>query len=147
MKSQAVTSLVEMIGQSIPELVFTAHYEADSPLLKASMRLYKKRSFVYVLAVEHNGKEQYIYVGKSAFQYSRMLQHIPSFAFDRVYLFECRSDQLANCEKAAIHLLKPLFNRLHNPAAMQYRRVLGIEYDSEELHQGLPAQHNPPDPE
>ena len=124
-----VTTLVEQLEKSVPKLSFTAYYESDDPMLNASMRSYKKRAFVYVLAFDFNDQEEYIYVGQSVFQYARMLQHIVNFTFNRVYLFECDAADLDECEAAVIRLLKPLFNRQHNPEAIRYHRILNIEYD------------------
>lgn len=124
-----ITTLVERVEVSVPKLSFTAYYDAEDPMLNASMRLYRKRAFVYVLAIDFHESEEYIYAGKSAFQYARMLQHIVNFSFSRVYLFECEETALEECEEAVIKLLKPLFNRQHNPESLRYQRVLHIDYD------------------
>ena len=124
-----ITTLAEQLETAVPKLSFTAYYDADDPMLNASMRLYKKRAFVYVLAIDFHESEEYIYAGKSAFQYARMLQHIVNFSFSRVYLFECEETALEECEEAVIKLLRPIFNRQHNPNAIRYQRVLHIDYD------------------
>ena len=47
-----ITTLAEQLETAVPKLSFTAYYDADDPMLNASMRLYKKRAFVYVLAID-----------------------------------------------------------------------------------------------
>ena len=55
-----ITTLAEQIEVCVPKLSFTAYYDADDPKLNASMRLYKKRAFVYVLAIDFHESEEYI---------------------------------------------------------------------------------------
>ena len=129
-KSQNVSALADRIESGIPQLSFTAYYEAEDPMLLASMRSYRNRAFVYVLAVDVQGKEEYIYVGKTMNQYSRLLQHMENYFFDRVYLFTCEEDILESCEAKTIKLLMPLYNRHHNPNAFRYQRVLNLNYDA-----------------
>lgn len=128
-KSHRITNLANKVKNVAPQLEFVAYYDSEDPMLKASMQLYGHRAFVYILAVEFGMNESFIYVGKSHFQYGRILQHMSFFEFDRVYLFECEEDELDACEQAVIRLLMPLFNRHHNPEADRYSRILGLNYD------------------
>lgn len=128
-KVKKVTTLVERMERNIPQLSFTASYEANDAMLLASMRAYKNRAFVYVLMVDCEDREECIYVGRSMYQYGRMLQHLENFYFTRVYLFECDEMNLDEAEVNAIRMLEPLFNRRHNPKAFRYQRVLDLDYD------------------
>ena len=127
-RTKSVTTLAERIKETAPELHFIAAYQADDPQLQASMQLYNKRAFVYVLALQFQEQEAYIYVGQSCAQYERILQQKAAFAFDKVYLFECEATALRRCESAVIRLLKPLFNKQSNPMYPRYDRVLQIDY-------------------
>lgn len=129
MAKKSVTSLVERIERKIPQLSFTAYYDAEDPMLLASMRMYRDRPFVYVLAIDVGDREEVIYVGQSVSQYARMIQHLLNYGFSKVYLFSCDGAVLNEAEAKAIRMLSPLFNRRHNPKAVQYQRVLNIEYD------------------
>ena len=127
-----------------PELRYVAYYHADEARLKACMLDYEHRSFVYVLTVDYNGSEHYIYAGKSSAQYARMLNHLHQYAFDHLYLFETEPGKLNQCEAAVIRELAPLYNRLHNPLADRNRTLLGIQYDTMKdasaIHQDLKIQ-------
>ena len=129
MGKRSVTSLVERIERKVPQLSFTAYYAADDPMLLTSMRMYRDRPFVYVLAIDTDDREEVIYVGQSVSQYARMMQHLLNYGFNKVYLFSCDGAALNEAEAKTIRLLSPLFNRRHNPKAIQYQRVLNIEYD------------------
>lgn len=126
-RTKQVTQLTEQIIKVAPELQFVAAYNADDPQLQASMRMYEKRCFVYVLMLQLERREACIYVGKTQFQYARLLQHKTKFAFDRIYLYECEKEALKRCEASVIRLLKPLFNQLHNPMCVRYNRVLDLD--------------------
>lgn len=129
MAKKSVTTLVERIERKIPQLSFTAYYDAEDPMLLASMRVYRDRPFIYVLSIDVDDREEIIYVGQSVNQYARMMNHLVNYAFNKVYLFACDESALNETEAKAIRMLTPLFNRLHNPKAVQYQRVLNIEYD------------------
>ena len=126
-KTKQVTQLTEQIIHAAPELQFVAVYNADDPQLQASMKMYEKRSFVYVLMIQLEQREECIYVGQSQFQYARLLQHKAKFYFDKVYLYETDNTSLKKCEAAVIRLLKPLFNQQHNPMYARYNRVLNLD--------------------
>lgn len=113
-----------------PELKFIAFYRKDEERLNACMRDYSDRSFVYVLSVLYEGKECFLYVGKSKSQYARCLMHSKQYAYDYIYLFECDPELLTECEKAVIRELQPLYNRQHNPKAERLKLVLNMDYDS-----------------
>ena len=83
-------------------LKFIAFYHKDEERLNACMQDYGDRSFVYVLSALHEGKECFLYVGKSKAQYARCLNHSRQFAYDHIYLFECVPEQLVEAEKAVI---------------------------------------------
>lgn len=123
-----VTILAEKIRAVAPELKFTACYRSRDPEIEASIRLYKNRAFIYILSIKAFDEDNYIYVGQSKAQYERIIQHRASFAFDKVYLFECEKGQLSHAEDAVISLLKPMFNRQKNPLYERYKNVLQIDY-------------------
>lgn len=129
MAKKSVTTLVERIEGKIPQLSFTAYYDAEDPMLLASMRVYRDRPFIYFLSIDVDDREEIIYVGQSVNQYARMMNHLVNFAFSKVYLFACDESASNETEAKAIKFLTPLFNRLHNPKAVQFQRVLNIEYD------------------
>lgn len=128
MSQKSVTSLVERIEGTIPQLSFTAYYDAEDPMLLASMRMYRGRPFIYVLTIDADGQEEIIYVGQSVNQYARMMSHLVNYAFNKVYLFSCDESILNEVEAKTIKFLTPLYNRLHNPKSVQYQRVLNIDY-------------------
>ena len=134
-------STTSRVLSAAPDLRFVAFYHSNEERLKACMNDYAHRAFVYVLTKEYKDAEHYIYVGKSKTQYTRMLGHLRTYAFDHLYLFECEPDQLTKCEAAVIHALTPLYNLNHNPLADRNRQFLGIDYDSpkdsETIHQHL----------
>lgn len=80
---------IARINAAAPQLKFVAFYHADEDRIKACMNGYKHRSFVYILSVDHEDSEVYLYAGKSKSQYSRFISHLAKFAFDHIYLFEC----------------------------------------------------------
>ena len=129
-KTKSVTTLAERIRDVAPELQFVATYRADDPQLLASIQLYDKRAFVYVLAIQLPEREAYIYVGQSCAQYERIQQQKANLAFDKVYLFECAAAALRRSEAAVIRLLKPLFNKQNNPMFTRYERVLQINFSA-----------------
>ena len=124
-----------------PNLRFIAFYHRDEERLNACMQDYADRSFVYVLSALHEGKECFLYAGKSKAQYARCLIHSKQIAYDHIYLFECEPEHLVDCEKAIIRELTPLFNRMHNPKADRIKLVLNMDYDTiqdeEKVHQYL----------
>ena len=121
---------IARINAAAPQLKFVAFYHADEDRIKACMNGYKHRSFVYILSVEHEDSEVYLYAGKSKSQYSRFISHLAKFAFDHIYLFECLPEQLTESEAAVIQELCPILNRHHNPQAEHNRQFLGINYDA-----------------
>lgn len=121
---------ITRVNIAAPHLKFVAFYHANEDRIKACMTGYTYRSFVYILSVDHNGSEVYLYAGKSQSQYSRVISHLSKFAFDHIYLFECLPDQLAKSEMAVIQELQPILNRHHNPQAEHNRQFLGIDYDA-----------------
>ena len=121
---------IARINAAAPQLKFVAFYHADEDRIKACMNGYKHRSFVYILSVDHEDSEVYLYAGKSKSQYSRFISHLSKFAFDHIYLFECLSEQLTESEAAVIQELCPILNRHHNPQAEHNRQFLGINYDA-----------------
>ena len=124
-----------------PQLKFVAFYHKDEERLNACMQDYEGRCFVYVLSALHEGKECFLYAGKSKAQYARCLNHSRQIAYDHIYLFECEPEHLVDCEKAVIRELQPLFNRQHNPKADRIKLVLNMDYnvvqDEEKVHQYL----------
>lgn len=126
-KSKQVTKITEIVTQAAPELQFVAAYNTDDRQLNGSMKLYQKRSFVYVLTLHFKGEEAVVYVGETHFQYARLLQHQMTFCFDRMYLYECEESALRVCEEAVIRRLTPLFNKSQNPLSARYNRVLDID--------------------
>lgn len=124
-----------------PNLRFIAFYHRDEERLNACMQDYEGRCFVYVLSALHEGKECFLYAGKSKAQYARCLIHSKQIAYDHIYLFECEPEQLVDSEKAVIRELTPLFNRMHNPKAERIKLVLNMDYDAvqdeEKVHQYL----------
>lgn len=125
---QRVTT--KRIQAAAPDLKYVAFYHRDEEHLNACMRNYEDRSFVYVLTSMYEGKEYYLYVGKSKAQYARNLMHSKKFENDYIYLFECEPKQLGDCERAVIKALAPLFNRSHNPKLDQIKLLLEIDYDA-----------------
>lgn len=121
---------IARINAAAPQLKFVAFYHADEDRIKACMNGYKHRSFVYILSVDHEDSEVYLYAGKSKSQYSRFISHLAKFAFDHIYLFECLPEQLTESEAAVIQELCPILNRHHNPQAEHNRQFLGINYDA-----------------
>lgn len=124
-----------------PDLKFVAFYHKDEERLNACMQDYGDRSFVYVLSALHEGKECFLYVGKSKAQYARCLNHSRQISYDHIYLFECEPEHLLDSERAVIRELMPLFNRMHNPKADRIKLVLNMDYDAvqdeEKVHQYL----------
>lgn len=129
-KTKAVSTLAARVMEVAPELNYVATYNAEDPQMKACLQLYKKRPFVYVLTIQLTNREACIYVGKSRAQYERILQHRATYAFDKIYLFECDSSALKQSEAAVIRLLEPIFNKQHNPKYMRYERVLQIDHST-----------------
>ena len=125
---QRVTT--KRIQEAAPELKYVALYHRDEERLNACMMNYENRSFVYVMTSMCEGKEYYLYVGKSKAQYARHLIHSKKFEYDFIYLYECKPEQLAECEKTVIMALAPLFNRAHNPKLEQIKLLLDIDYDA-----------------
>lgn len=121
---------IARVSAAAPQLKFVAFYHTDEDRIKACMNGYKHRSFVYILSVDHEDSEVYLYAGKSKSQYSRFISHLRKFAFDHIYLFECLPEQLAEAESAVICELCPILNRHHNPQAEHNRQFLGINYDA-----------------
>lgn len=119
------------ILEAAPDLKYVAFYRREEDRLNACMRNYADRSFVYVMTAMHEGKEYYLYAGKSKAQYARHLMHSKKLAYDHIYLFESEPEHLAENETAVIRELAPLFNRKSNPRAEQYKRLFAIDYDSE----------------
>lgn len=134
-------SVTTRVLSAAPELRYVAFYHAGEERLKACMNDYAHRAFVYVLTVDYNGAEQYIYAGQSKTQYTRLLNHLQKYEFDHIYLFECEQSALNRCEAAVIRELMPLYNRNHNPLADRNRDILGIDYDGPknraDIHQHL----------
>ena len=124
---QRVTT--KRIQEAAPELKYVALYHRDEERLNACMRNYEDRSFVYVMTAMYEEKEYYLYVGKTQAQYARHLTHSKKYAYDNIYLFECKPEQLGDCEKAVIKALAPLFNRSCNPKLEQFKLLLEIDYD------------------
>ena len=124
-----------------PNLKFVAFYHKDEERLNSCMQDYGDRSFVYVLSALHEGKECFLYVGKSKAQYARCLNHSRQISYDHIYLFECEPEYLLDSEKAVIQELQPLFNRMHNPNADRIKLVLNMDYDvvqdEKKVHQYL----------
>lgn len=118
------------ILEAAPQLKFVAFYHGDEDGLNACMRGYGDRSFVYIISTCYEGEEYFLYVGKSKAQYARCLAHSRKFAYEQIYLFECAPAKLADCEKAVIRELTPLFNRQHNPEAARFGQLLEIDYDA-----------------
>ena len=118
------------IQEAAPELKFVAFYHRDEERLNACMRNYEGRSFVYVMTSMYEGKEYYLYVGKSQAQYARHLVHLKKYEYDHIYLFECAPEQLGACERAVITAQAPLFNRAHNPKQAQIKLLLDIDYEA-----------------
>lgn len=112
---------MKRILEAAPDLKYVAFYHREEECLNACMMNYEKRSFVYVMTSMYEGKEYYLYVGKSKAQYARNLTHSKKFEYDFIYLYECEPEQLGNCERAVIKALAPLFNRSHNPKLEQYK--------------------------
>ena len=125
---QRVTT--KRIQEAAPELRYVALYHRDEERLNACMMNYENRSFVYVMTSMYEGKEYYLYVGKSKAQYARHLTHSKKFAYDFIYLYECAPERLTDCEKAVIMALAPLFNRSCNPKLEQIKLLLDIDYDT-----------------
>ena len=127
-KNKTVSTLATRVMQVAPDLKYVATYSADHPLLKASLRLYEHRAFVYILTVQLTYREACIYVGKSRAQYDRILRHKSMYAFDKLYLFECEPSALRQSERDVIRLLVPIFNKQNNPMYGRYETVLDIDY-------------------
>ena len=125
---QRVTT--KRIQEAAPELKYVALYHRDEERLNACMMNYEGRSFVYVLTSMYEGKEYYLYVGKSKAAYSRQLTHAKKYEYDFIYLYECEPERLTDCERATIMTLAPLFNRSHNPKLEQIKLLLVIDYDA-----------------
>ena len=126
---QRVTT--KRIQEAAPDLKYVAFYHRDEERLNACMMNYENRSFVYVMTAMYEGKEYYLYVGKSKAQYARHLTHSKKFEYDNIYLFECMEpERLSECEKAVIIALAPLFNRSCNPKLEQIKLLLDINYDA-----------------
>lgn len=126
---QRVTT--KRIQEAAPELKYVAMYHRDEERLNACMRNYEDRSFVYVMTSMFEDREYYLYVGKSKATYSRHLTHSKKFEYQNIYLFECMEpDRLADCERAVITSLAPLFNRSCNPKLAQIKLLLDIDYDA-----------------
>lgn len=120
----------ERVLETAPELKFAAIYRSSEDWFNTCMRGYGDRSFVYVFSTCYEGQEYFLYVGKSKAQYARCLAHSRKFAYEQIYLFECAPAKLADCEKAVIRELTPLFNRQHNPEAARLGQLLEIDYDA-----------------
>lgn len=118
------------IQEAAPELRFVAFYHRDEERLNACMLNYEGRSMLYVMTSVYEGKEYYLYVGKSKAQYARHLTHMKKYEYDHIYLFECAPEQLGNCEQEVIKALAPLFNRNLNPKLEQIKLLLDIDYDA-----------------
>jgi hypothetical protein len=125
---QRVTT--KRIQEAAPELKYVALYHRDEERLNACMMNYEGRSFVYVLTSMYEGKEYYLYVGKSKAAYSRQLTHAKKYEYDFIYLYECEPERLTDCERATIMALAPLFNRSCNPKLEQIKLLLDIDYDA-----------------
>lgn len=125
---QRVTTM--RIQEAAPELKYVALYHRDEERLNACMMNYEDRSFVYVLTSMHEGKEHYLYVGKSKAAYSRQLTHAKKYEYDFLYLYECEPERLTDCERAVITALAPLFNRSRNPKLELIMLLLDIDYDA-----------------
>ena len=125
---QRVTT--KRIQEAAPELKYVALYHRDEERLNACMMNYEGRSFVYVLTSMYEGKEYYLYVGKSKAAYSRQLIHAKKYEYDFIYLYECEPEGLTDCERAVITALAPLFNRAYNPRLEQIKLLLDIDYDA-----------------
>lgn len=117
------------IQEAAPELRYVALYHRNEERLNACMMNYENRSFVYVMTSVYEGKEYYLYVGKSKAQYTRHLAHSKKIEYDHIYLYECEPERLNDCERAAIAALTPLFNRSHNPKFEKIKLLLEIDYD------------------
>lgn len=124
---QRVTT--KRIQEAAPELRYVALYHWDEERLNACMRNYENRSFVYVMTSMYEGKEYYLYVGKSKAQYARHLTNSKKYEYDHIYLYECEPERLKDCERAVITALAPLFNRSHNPRLAQIKLLLDIDYE------------------
>lgn len=120
---------MKRIQEAAPSLKFVALYNREEERLNACMRNYEDRSFVYVMTSMYEGKEYYLYVGKSKAQYARHLTHSKKFEYDFLYLYECEMEQMADLERAVITALGPLFNRSHNPKLEQIKLLLEIDYE------------------
>ena len=126
---QRVTT--KRIQEAAPELKYVALYHRDEERLNACMKNYENRSFVYVMTSMYEGKEYYLYVGKSKATYSRHLSHWRKIEYEYLYLFECMEpERLKDCERAVITALAPLFNRSCNPKLEQIKLLLDIDYDA-----------------
>lgn len=124
------TLLHEQISKNIPFLNYVARYSASNEDLNAIIKAYEHRAFVYILSVEFNNYEHFIYVGKSRSQYARLLMHKKKFEFDYIYLYECDDGHLNKCEKQLIKLLSPIYNKQMNPVADKFSTLLSINYDT-----------------
>lgn len=120
------------ILEAAPNLKYIAFYHGSEDRLNACMRDYADRSFVYVLTALHEGREYFLYAGKSRAQYSRHLTHTKKYEYDNIYLFECEPEFLSESETAVIRELTPLFNRASNPNAERIKLLLGIDYDAQQ---------------
>lgn len=118
------------ILEAAPNLKYIAFYHSSEDRLNACMRDYADRAFVYVLTALHQGKERFLYVGKSRAQYARHLMHSKKYAYDHIYLFECEPEYLTESEAAVIKELTPLFNRAGNPQAKRSKLLLNIDYEA-----------------
>lgn len=121
---------MKRIQDATPYLKYVAFYHREEDRLNACMRNYEGRFFVYVLTAIYEGKEYYLYVGKTKAQYARHLTHWKKFAYDHIYLYECEPERLGDCERAVIKALAPLFNRNHNPNLERIKLLLEIDYDA-----------------
>lgn len=123
------TNLISRVINLAPNMRFIARYDSETTGIKSCMLGYEDRSFIYILTVDFEKSEQCIYVGQSKSQYSRFSAHIKKYAFDHIYLFECKLDELNSSEAIITNDMKPLYNRNNNPLVMRYRNILNIDYD------------------
>ena len=132
---QSIT--ISRVISTAPELQYVGMYHADENCVKACMTGYAHRSLVYILTVNYDGTEVYLYAGKSRSQYARLLNHLKNYHFHHIYLFECSSDQLTKAEAKVIRGLRPLLNQNHNPDAKHNKQFLGIQYEGRQTEEQI----------
>ena len=67
-----------------PPLKYIAFYHSTEQRLNVCMRDYADRSFVYILSAMYEGREYFLYVGKTKVQYARHLTHSKKYAYSQL---------------------------------------------------------------